>query len=81
MVERVNDRAIRARQFDAHEAPCPDELLFRRVPCVEKLERLVGYRPQTPLHHIIEVTAENLRKDLSGSEFPNSVHVRIGTYA
>lgn len=30
------------------------EDMFRRVPCVAKLQRLTGYRPTTPLHEIID---------------------------
>ena len=28
--------------------------MFRRVPCVDKLESLTGFRPQTPLPEIVD---------------------------
>jgi UDP-glucose 4-epimerase len=43
------------------------EDMFRRVPCLEKLERLTGYRPGTPLEAIVELVASDLR---SKSEKP-----------
>jgi UDP-glucose 4-epimerase len=55
------------------------EDMFRRVPSVDKLVSLVGYRPQTPLDHIIELTAEDLRRDLRSSESPGTM--RAGAYA
>ena len=42
------------------------EDMFRRVPSVEKLERLVGYRPSTPLETIIDAVARDMR--MNGSE-------------
>lgn len=37
------------------------EDMFRRVPSLEKTERLLGYRPTTPLETIIDAVAEELR--------------------
>jgi UDP-glucose 4-epimerase len=56
------------------------EDMFRRVPNVEKLERLVGYRPQTPLDQIIELTAEHIRNDLRSSESLSTMNMRAGAY-
>jgi UDP-glucose 4-epimerase len=39
----------------------------RRVPCVAKLERLIGYRPVTPIETIIELVAEDIRARLADS--------------
>src|ERR1700690_16934 len=39
------------------------EDMFRRIPCLDKLERLTGFRPATPLTEIIDrVAAYHLRK-------------------
>lgn len=39
----------------------PDfEDMFRRVPSLEKLQRLIGYRPCTPLEHVIDAVAAHL---------------------
>ena len=53
------------------------EDMLRRVPSIEKLERLVEYRPQTPLDRMIELTAEDLRRDLGNSEFPQNGNFRF----
>jgi UDP-glucose 4-epimerase len=41
------------------------EDMFRRVPSVAKLERLVGYRPTTPLNLIISTVADDLKLKLA----------------
>jgi UDP-glucose 4-epimerase len=46
--------------YDQAYAPGFDDMLRRR-PSIEKLQRLTGYRPSTPLHRIIQVTAQSLR--------------------
>jgi len=38
------------------------EDMFRRVPCLEKLQRLIGYRPCTPLEDIIDAVAADMRE-------------------
>jgi UDP-glucose 4-epimerase len=39
----------------------PDfEDMFRRVPSLDKLQRLIGYRPCTPLEHVIDAVAAHL---------------------
>ena len=44
------------------------EDMFRRVPSLAKLERLIGYRPATPLETIIEAIASEIRiRALHGS--------------
>jgi UDP-glucose 4-epimerase len=42
------------------------EDMYRRVPCVAKLERLIGYRPNTPLDTIIDAVASHTRARLAG---------------
>ena len=37
------------------------EDMFRRVPSLAKLERLIGYRPTTPLETIIDAVASEMR--------------------
>jgi nucleoside-diphosphate-sugar epimerase len=39
----------------------------RRVPSVDKLQRLVGYRPVTPVETIIELVAEDIRTRIAES--------------
>jgi UDP-glucose 4-epimerase len=41
------------------------EDMYRRVPCVAKLERLIGYRPNTPLDTIIDAVASHARARLA----------------
>jgi len=41
------------------------EDMQRRVPCLEKLERLTGYRPSTPIEIIIEKVVDDLREKLA----------------
>lgn len=40
------------------------EDMFRRVPSLDKLQRLIGYRPLTPLSTIIDKVADDLRPRL-----------------
>ncbi|HEX9759914.1 MAG TPA: GDP-mannose 4,6-dehydratase [Candidatus Acidoferrales bacterium] len=50
----------------AYEAGFED--MFRRVPCVAKLQRLTGYRPTTPLNEIIDqvIAYESQRSATNG---------------
>jgi len=43
------------------------EDIFRRVPSLTKLERVIGYRPTTPLITIIDAVASDLRSRASGT--------------
>jgi UDP-glucose 4-epimerase len=45
------------------------EDMFRRVPSLEKIQRLVGYRPTTTLNTIIDSVAADIRERL-GEEAP-----------
>jgi len=40
------------------------EDMFRRIPSLEKLQRLIGYRPSTPLETVIDAVADDLRPRL-----------------
>lgn len=42
------------------------EDMFRRVPCVEKLESLTGFRPRTPLPEIVDRVASYVRSKRTG---------------
>jgi UDP-glucose 4-epimerase len=42
------------------------EDMFRRVPSLEKLQRLIGYRPSTSLEDIVDVVADDIRERLAG---------------
>jgi UDP-glucose 4-epimerase len=48
------------------------EDMMRRVPCVEKLQALTGFRPQTPLSQIIDQVTAYQREKLS-AERPRAV--------
>jgi UDP-glucose 4-epimerase len=43
------------------------EDMFRRVPSLEKLQRLTGYRPVTPLAAIIELVASDLARKMEAN--------------
>src|SRR5665811_1705041 len=45
------------------------EDMFRRVPCLEKLERLTGFRPKTTLPEIIDrvVAYQGRKRELVGA--------------
>jgi UDP-glucose 4-epimerase len=43
------------------------EDMMRRVPCVDKLHDITGFRPQTPLNEIIDRVAAHMREKQSGS--------------
>lgn len=43
------------------------EDMMRRVPCVEKLEAITGFRPRTPLNEIIDRVASHLREKAAPS--------------
>jgi UDP-glucose 4-epimerase len=38
----------------------------RRVPSLEKLERLTGFRPVTPLSHIVDRVVDHFRRPIEG---------------
>ncbi len=37
------------------------EDMLRRIPCLEKLERLTGFRPRTPVERVVELVSRDLR--------------------
>jgi len=41
------------------------EDMLRRVPCLEKIKKAIGYMPKTSLEEIIEIVAEDIRKKLN----------------
>jgi len=47
----------------------------RRVPCLEKLERLTGYRPSTPIETIVKLVVNDLREKLTEAPFDALVAV------
>jgi hypothetical protein len=42
--------------------------MMRRVPCVEKLQALTGFRPRTPLNEIIDRVAAFFQQKAEGPE-------------
>ena len=52
------------------------EDMMRRVPCVDKLHSITGFRPQTPLDEIIDRVAAHMRE-----RQPASTRVAAGTPA
>jgi len=43
------------------------EDMMRRVPCVDKLHAITGFRPQTPLNEIIDRVASHMKEKQAGS--------------
>jgi len=43
------------------------EDMMRRVPCVDKLHAITGFRPQTPLDEIIDRVASHMKEKQAGS--------------
>lgn len=50
------------------------EDMFRRVPSLDKLQRLVGYRPTTPLDSIIDAVAAEIRSSLRDDQPPAAMN-------
>jgi len=44
------------------------EDMFRRVPCLEKIERLLGYRPSTPLPVILDSVAADIQARIAEND-------------
>jgi len=51
------------------------EDMMRRVPCVDKLESITGFRPQTPLNEIIDRVASHMKQKESVSPRVASANV------
>ena len=66
LAKRVKERTGSASKISyipydkAYEPGFED--MMRRVPCVDKLHALTGFRPQTPLDEIIDRVASYLRE-------------------
>ena len=59
MVKTLGSKSkIELIPYDQAYAPGFDDMR-RRKPLVEKLERFVKFKPQTPLREIIRLTADN----------------------
>jgi UDP-glucose 4-epimerase len=54
------------KQFLSYEQAYgrPFDDMARRVPCLERIEKLVGYRPKTSLDRMLELIIDDLRKQL-----------------
>ena len=50
------------------------EDMMRRVPCVDKLESLTGFRPQTPLNEIIDRVASYMKEKQGATSRAASTH-------
>jgi UDP-glucose 4-epimerase len=65
LAKRVKERTGSASKISyipydkAYEPGFED--MMRRVPCVDKLRSITGFRPQTPLNEIIDRVASHLR--------------------
>ena len=51
------------------------EDMFRRVPSLEKLQRLIGFRPTVPLNDIIDAVATDIRERLGNEALPTRAAV------
>ncbi len=63
LVRRItgSNSEIRYIPYDVAYGPNFEDM-SRRVPCVEKLQRLVGYRPSTPIDTIVRLVAEDMTR-------------------
>jgi UDP-glucose 4-epimerase len=62
LVRRIteSDSEIQYVPYDVAYGPGFEDMA-RRVPCLEKLERLIGYRPRTSIETIVKLVTEELR--------------------
>jgi UDP-glucose 4-epimerase len=71
LANRVKQRTESSSRIDfipydqAYEPGFED--MMRRVPCVDKLHSITGFRPQTPLNEIIDRVASYLREKHASS--------------
>jgi UDP-glucose 4-epimerase len=69
LVRKMTGANVEIRYVPYEEAYGPGfEDMPRRVPSVEKLERLTGYRPSTPVERIIELVVEDMRRKMAEAE-------------
>jgi UDP-glucose 4-epimerase len=62
LVKAVTESESEIVHVPYHEAYGPGfEDMVRRVPSLEKLERLLEFRPETPIKHVITMVAEEMR--------------------
>jgi UDP-glucose 4-epimerase len=78
LAHRVKERttsssAIEYVPYDQAYEPGFEDMM-RRVPCVDKLHGLTGFRPQTPLHEIIDRVADHFQQKSEDFE-----HRRVAT--
>jgi UDP-glucose 4-epimerase len=45
------------------------EDMFRRVPCLQKLHRLTGYRPETPIEEVVTTVVEHERSKYAAPQY------------
>jgi UDP-glucose 4-epimerase len=65
LVRRMTGSNSEIRYIPYEAAYGPNfEDMPRRVPCLEKLEQLVGYRPSTPIETIVKLVAEDMSREL-----------------
>jgi len=57
-----SDSPVQFRPYEEAYAPGFEDMQ-RRVPCVDKLFRLTGFRPTTPLHEILGPVITSMKKD------------------
>ena len=71
--QRTNSTsAITYTPYDQAYEPGFEDMM-RRVPCVDKLERLTGFRPVTPLEEIIDRVADHFSKKREDAKKARSV--------
>jgi UDP-glucose 4-epimerase len=79
LAERVKQRTgssspIEFIPYDKAYEPGFEDMM-RRVPCVDKLESITGFRPQTPLNEIIDRVASHMKQKESISSRVAPAHV------
>ncbi len=75
-----SDSLIRKIPYDLAYGPGFEDM-FRRVPSLEKLERLTGYRPRTPLTTIVELVVSDLRSQMEQSSTATPAWIPASTTA
>src|SRR5215470_4301442 len=79
LAKRVKQRtgstsAIEFIPYDKAYEPGFEDMM-RRIPCVDKLESLTGFRPQTPLNEIIDRIAVHMKEKQETNSRVASIHV------
>lgn len=66
LVKKITNSRSEIVQVPYEEAYGPGyEDVLRRVPCLKKIERLIGFRPSTPIEETIRYVAADISEGLT----------------